>query len=142
LSRARGPLTASIIHTSFVALVLLSACGRTEVEEEFLTRTVEDGVTVVTNLPGIPIGSPVFTFEPILTLNEDPANEESLLARASYQFGVGDNGWYYVPDLRLYDIAVFDSEGEFIKRSRRVQVDLPAAGHRGYDQHLRFPESA
>jgi len=85
LSRARGPLTASIIHTSFVALVLLSACGRTEVEEEFLTRTVEDGVTVVTNLPGTPIGSPVFTFEPILTLNEDPANEESLLARASYQ---------------------------------------------------------
>jgi len=119
LSRARGPLTASIIHTSFVALVLLSACGRTEVEEEFLTRTVEDGVTVVTNLPGIPIGSPVFTFEPILTLNEDPANEESLLARASYQFGVGDNGWYYVPDLRLYDIAVFDSEGEFIKRIGR-----------------------
>lgn len=81
--------------------------------------TEENGVTVVTNSAGIPIGAPVFTFEPILTLKEDPANEESLLARASYQFSVGDNGWYYVPDLRLYDIAVFDSEGEFIRRIGR-----------------------
>jgi hypothetical protein len=102
-----------------IILVSLAQCGRGEVGEEFLTRTVEEGVTVVTNLPGIPTGSPVFTFEPILTLKEDPANEESLLARASFQFEVGDNGWYYVPDLRLYDIAVFDSEGEFVKRIGR-----------------------
>ncbi|MFC1628724.1 6-bladed beta-propeller [Gemmatimonadota bacterium] len=119
MSRARGPLTASIIHTILVPLVLLVACSRDPVEDEFLTRTVEDGVTVVTNRPGITVGSPVFTFEPILTLNENPANEESLLARASYQFSVGDNGWYYVPDLRLYDIAVFGSDGEFIRRLGR-----------------------
>ncbi|MFC1529213.1 6-bladed beta-propeller [Gemmatimonadota bacterium] len=119
MSRARGPLTASFINTAITTLVLLSACGRSEVEEEFLIRTVEDGVTVVTNNPGIPTGSPVFTFEPVLTLNEDPANEESLLARPTFQFDVGDNGWYYVSDLRLGDIAVFDSQGEFIKRIGR-----------------------
>ncbi|MFC1500055.1 6-bladed beta-propeller [Candidatus Zixiibacteriota bacterium] len=119
MNRARGPLTASIIHTILVPLFLLAACSRDLVADEFLTRTIEDGVAVVTNHPGITIGAPVFTFEPILTLKEDSDNEESLLARASYQFSVGDNGWYYVPDLRLNDIAVFDSEGEFIRRIGR-----------------------
>ncbi len=97
----------------------LAACSASEKTAPHLTITEENGVTVVTTTGGMPTGSPVFTFEPILTLKEDPANEESLLARASYQFSVGNNGWYYVPDLRLYDIAVFDSGGEFIRRIGR-----------------------
>jgi len=112
-SRNRFPILLICIFTS------LTACSAAEDSDPWLVVTEENGVTVVTNTAGMPVGSPVFTFEPVLTLKEDPANEESLLARASYQFGAGDNGWYYVPDLRLYDIAVFDSEGEFIKRIGR-----------------------
>jgi len=109
--------TSIVIH--ILILPLFAACGNREIEEEFLTRTVEDGVTVVTNLPGISTGSPVFTFEPILTLKEDPGNEESLLARPAFQFNVGENGWYYVADHRLNDLAVYDGEGNFIKRIGR-----------------------
>ncbi|MFC1595504.1 6-bladed beta-propeller [Gemmatimonadota bacterium] len=112
----------SHIQAHFLTLFVIgfiAGCSTSEETNPLLVITEENGVKVVTNTAGLPTGSPVFTFEPILTLNEDPANEESLLARASYQFNVGDNGWFYVPDLRLYDIAVFDGEGEFIRRIGR-----------------------
>jgi len=102
-----------------LALGVLAGCSGSEDAVPLLQVTEEDGVTVVTNSPDIPTGHPVFTFEPVLRLREDPSDPESLLVQPSFQFEIGENGRYYVPDRRQGHIAVYDGEGVFLERIGR-----------------------
>jgi len=90
------------IPTFFVSLliaILLAGCSTTDTTPGFSTFE-EDGVLVAQTDPGSEYPSPVFRFEPILTMKEDPSQEESLLSRPSALFSAGPDGRHYVPDDR------------------------------------------
>lgn len=111
----RSSTTAAAI---LLLTLLLTSCSGSDDSESRFSLIEEDGVTVALTTGGPLYPSILFTFEPVLTLKEDPSREESLLARSLY-FTIGPNDHYYVPDLRANDIAVFDSGGDFLFRFGR-----------------------
>jgi len=72
----------------------------------------EEGVKVALTTGGPRYSEPLFRFEPVLTLKQDPDREESLLYRPSV-FVMAPDGYFYVEDYRNYRIAVFNPQGEY-----------------------------
>lgn len=91
-------------------LILSSACSRGERHRFRIVE--EDGVKVALTTGGPRYSEPLFRYEPILTLKQDPDREESLLYRPSI-FVMAPDGYFYVEDYRNYRIAVFNPQGEY-----------------------------
>ncbi len=100
------------MRTAAIAvLLLLLGCSSDEERHRF--RIVEEnGVRVALTTGGPRYSEPLFRYEPVLTLKQDPNREESLLYRPS-QFFMGTDGYFYVSDYKNYRIAVFNPQGEY-----------------------------
>lgn len=94
-------------------LLILSACStyETDTSHAFLIYE-ENGITVAETTGGPKYEGELFTYEKILTLDQNEEIEESLLYRP-IRFIMDEGGKYYVQDSGNYRIAVFDLDGEF-----------------------------
>ncbi|MFC1629469.1 6-bladed beta-propeller, partial [Gemmatimonadota bacterium] len=72
----------------------------------------ENGITIAETIGGPKYQDPLFTFEEVLVLKEDPENEDSMLYRAGL-FLRGDDGRFYVADAGNSRIAIFDKDGVY-----------------------------
>jgi len=103
------------LHTAcLVSLSLtITACSRSSDDGGHLFRIEEiDGVPTAITAGGPRYAEPIFNFELILTLKQDPDREESLLFRAS-GFTMDREGNFYVVDGGNFRIAVFDKSGTY-----------------------------
>jgi len=93
-------------------VLTLAACGTARDGHTFRTFE-EDGVVHAENTGGPKYEEDLFRLEKVLTLQEDPQNEESLLVRPSV-FYEGPDGRFYVMDGGAHRVAVFDASGDFV----------------------------
>lgn len=100
---------------SLVLLLSAVACSRgSDTNPTHSFRIFEeDGVTIAETIGGPKYQEPLFTFEEMLILRQDPENEDSMLYRAG-MFLRGDDGRYYVADSGAERIAVFDENGGYL----------------------------
>lgn len=73
----------------------------------------QDTVAIADNSGGPKYIDNLFTYERVLTLRQNPDNEESMLFRPS-RMTMDDDANIYVVDNRNYRIAVFNPAGEFL----------------------------
>ncbi len=73
----------------------------------------ENGVRIAETTGGPKYQVPIFTFEEILVLRQDPENEDSMLYRPG-MFLRGEDGRYYVADSGASRIAVYDENGIYL----------------------------
>ncbi len=109
-----GITSASRIPLSILSATVLVSCSGSDAGEERFSLTEENGVSIAFTSGGPLFPSPVFTFDPVLTLREDPAQQESYMT-APRAFVQGPDGNYYVPDVRDNRIVVFDSDGNYLR---------------------------
>ncbi len=96
-----------------VSALILAACSAHTGDpgHRFEVGTADGVVTATSNtIPVYP--EPLFSYEEVLRLKEDPENEDSLLIRP-ITFLQGDDGYFYVMDFRNNHVTVFDREGGF-----------------------------
>ncbi len=95
-------------------LACLSACAMSDERSSSHSFRIfeEDGVTIAETTGGPKYQDPLFTFEEVLVLQEDPENEDSMLYRPG-MFLHGDDGRYYVTDHGANRIAVYDEYGVY-----------------------------
>ena len=74
----------------------------------------EDEVTITETSGGPKYSAPLFTYEPILQLEQDPSDLESLLFRPG-KFTRGPDGSYYMMDRGNHRIAIFDDNGLYVR---------------------------
>ncbi len=112
--------------------LILAACTSRSVDpgHRFDVETIDGVVTATSN--AIPrYAEPLFSFEEVLRLKEDPEIEESLLIRP-VSFVQGDDDFFYVMDMRNNHVTVFDREGNFsriIGRSGEGPGEFQGVGH-------------
>ncbi len=103
------------IHCSIGALcaVLIMGCssGNSDSIHSFNTF-LEEGVPVAETTGGPKYSEPLFTYEKILTLEQNEEQQETLLYRP-YIFMMDEEGRYYVADMGNNRVAVFDQAGKF-----------------------------
>ena len=98
-------------YVLFVLAFILLDCSSDSDRHQF--RIVEEnGVKVALTTGGPRYSEPLFRYEPVLTLKQDPNREESLLYHPSI-FLMAPDGYFYVEDNRNYRIAVFNPQGEY-----------------------------
>jgi hypothetical protein len=109
-----------LVPVPFVILLLLPGCsGRSRNPgHEFITRT-EEGMVTAVNRGGPRFTEPIFRFEEVLELREDPGNEASFLYRPR-GFVQDEAGRFYVNDYGNRRIAVFDASGAFSRGMGRA----------------------
>lgn len=97
-------------------LLLLSiGCNREVTDRRHRFRvTIENGIEIATTTGGPKFDGELFRYEHILTLKEDPENDESLLSHPLV-FTRDETGMYYVLDTSQRRIAVFDNSGRFVR---------------------------
>ncbi len=95
-------------------MAVLVSCSGSDAQEDRFSLSEENGVTIAFTSGGPLFPAPVFTFEPVLTLKEDPAQQESYMT-APRRFVQGSDGNYYVPDVQDLRIVVFDSGGNYLR---------------------------
>ncbi len=109
MSLARSSLSASC-----AALLLLPACSTENVSGGHRFSIIEEaGIPTAVTEGGPRFEGELFRYEHILTLQEDPANVESLLSRPVV-FNRDEAGRYHVLDPTQGRIAVFDPEGRYL----------------------------
>jgi hypothetical protein len=109
------------LSLSLVAL-LMTSCGRPdEVIAHQFAITHEDGVERAVTTGGPKYPTELFTYELILRIEPDETRPETLLDAPSTML-LGDDGHYYVCDNGNHRIAVFDTEGNYVR----------SFGRRGY----------
>jgi len=97
-----------------IAPALLAACASDTGSPGHSFRTYsEDGITIAETTGGPKYREPLFTFEEVLVLRENPENEGSMLYRPG-MFLRADDGRYYVADAGAERIAVFDENGVYL----------------------------
>jgi len=96
-------------------LLPLTACSSktTETAHTFQIHE-ENGVNIAVTTGGPKYEGELFTYEPVLTLKEDPQNEASLLFRPG-EFTMDEGGFFYVLDVGDSRIVVFDPEGNYLR---------------------------
>ena len=105
------------LHTAcLVSLSLtITACSRSSDDGGHLFRIEEiDGVPTAITAGGPRYAEPIFNFELILTLKQDPDREESLLFRPT-EFTMDRDGFFYVLDQGNGRVAVFDPGGDYVR---------------------------
>ena len=115
-------------HFVFVVLLHIAAgCSNRDGSSIYSFQIIEEnGIKVAVTTNGPRYLDPLFEFEPVLTLQEDPENEDSLLF-GPREFTFGDDGNYYVNlDDKLHKITelkVTNKNGEEIKNLNKVGFD-------------------
>ncbi len=100
---------------SLLVLCLVPSCDGNQYARTHSFRiTSEKGVQIATTSGGPAYTEPLFRFETILELRQDEANEASLLFRPR-QLSEGPNGHYFVTDTGNSRVAIFDSQGGYLK---------------------------
>jgi hypothetical protein len=98
-----------------ILLLLAFASIKCSAEQEHSFKFVqEDGVGTAVNKGGPRFSEELFTYEKILTLNQDPARPESFLNQPT-SFTMDQRGFFFVDDTWNNRIAVFDSTGHYVK---------------------------
>ncbi len=85
------------ITLPLLAVTYLAGCAGTDDTGHNFRLTEEEGTAIAVTSGGPRYTTPLFTYEPILTLHEDPSREESMLFQPR-SFILGPDGCYYVPD--------------------------------------------
>ena len=116
LSVSNAGITVFVFVFVFVFVVLVSACSQSDGggTGHSFTISSEYGVTTAWNENGPRTLGNIFRFEPILRLQQDPDNEESLLFGPN-EFTMDQEGNFYVSDARNSRIAVFNHRGEYVR---------------------------
>jgi len=97
----------------FTLVILLTTCSSPdEIRTHSFRIFEEDGVTIAESTGGPKYEGDLFTYEKVLTLQQDTTNTESLLFRPG-DFCMDEDGFFYVTDRGNYRIAVFDREGMY-----------------------------
>jgi len=100
---------------NILILFLLTACSSREAGTSYsFRRYMENGVTVAETTGGPKYSDPLFHYEPILTLREDPAKPDSYLFNPG-RFSMDADGLIYVTDRGNQRIAVFNGDGAYIR---------------------------
>ncbi|MFC1629241.1 6-bladed beta-propeller [Gemmatimonadota bacterium] len=101
------------IPCTSLILICLSACSSPdEIRTHSFRVFEENGVTIAESTGGPKYEGDLFTYEKVLTLQQDTTQIESSLYGPEY-FVMDENGYFYVADVQNYRIAVFDSEGKY-----------------------------
>jgi len=95
-------------------LVVLASCSSGSEESHSFRIYREGEVTIAETIGGPKYEGELFEYEPVLTLKENPDNEDSYLFRPG-SFTMDEDGYFYVIDGGNYRIAVFDSEGNYVR---------------------------
>jgi len=96
--------------------VLLFECAQTEEESPIhqFNTSVEDGVMIATTSGGPEHTGELFSYEKILEIRGDPSIEESYLS-TPYSPSIDNQGVLFIPDTGNHQIAVYSSEGKFVR---------------------------
>ncbi|MFC1529105.1 6-bladed beta-propeller [Gemmatimonadota bacterium] len=96
-----------------VCLGMAFAVPRTVTAQEHTFRTYQQNGVLISETGGSArYAEPLFSYEAILELEQDPDNVESLLYRPG-SFVLGPDGCYYLVDYGNHRIAVFNEEGRY-----------------------------
>lgn len=110
----------AIVPALAVAAILSGACESSEpTASGVASREWVDGVEVVTSRGKGRFAAPLFDLEEAVELAQDPAREESLLYEVS-DFARGGDGSYYVADGGNGRIAVFGTDGDYVRTFGRA----------------------
>jgi len=74
----------------------------------------EDDLTIAITSAGPKYREPLFEYYEVVQLNQDPAQEESILFRP-HKFTRGSDGNFYVIDSGNHRVAVFNEHGEYVR---------------------------
>ncbi len=110
-------------HTlCFLIVFVMTSCSSPEADSTHSFRTYEeDGVMISENHGGPKYDGELFTYEPILTLQQDETIEESLLAASTFAIRTG-SGQYAVLDAARFEkrIVLYDENGRFLRTFGRM----------------------
>ena len=98
---------------NLLLLTLLISCSRDDKGIHSFRIYEENGVTIAETSGGPKYTDPLFLFEEILRLEQDPVREETLYHQAA-GFLMGPDGGYYLLDQGRACILRYDAEGRFI----------------------------
>ncbi len=101
-----------LLFSVSVPVIVIITLGAVQSGEHSFTVFSEGGVTVSETTGGPRYQGELFDFRPVVTVNQDPDNPESLLYR------IGDTILdaelnIYIADNRTCRIAIYDAEGEY-----------------------------
>ena len=115
------------------AIVFLIACSEETPETEYSFRVYgEKGIRVAETTVGSKYDDELFNYKVVCTLMENPEEPDSYLGDPHVWFLADQNGYYYVADNIGLCIAVYNSDGEYIRKIGR-SGDGP-----GEFRHLTF----
>ncbi len=106
-----------------LALLLISACSNSldEGGRHFFNKIEEDGIIVAETRGGPKFDGELFTYEPILTLQQDETIEESLLAASTFAIRTGSGQYAVLDDARFEKrIVLYDENGRFLRTFGRM----------------------
>ncbi len=106
-----------IIKSTIVFLVLVACLGCSPsggVDRHRFKTSIEDGVEIATTTGSPRFENELFSYELVLTLQENPEVVESLLSRPGV-LTRDEEGNYYVVDMQQKRIAVFDASGTYVR---------------------------
>ena len=110
-------------HTPYLLIVfVMASCSSPESDSTHSFRIYEvDGITVAETRGGPRYDGELFTYEPILTLQQDETIEESLLAASTFAIRTG-SGQYAVLDEARFEkrIVLYDENGRFLRTFGRM----------------------
>ncbi len=101
-------------HLWVFAFLLIAGCSRSTSTDHQFEVSTENGVIHAWTNNGPKYDEPLFTYESVLTLKQDPLVEESLLMSVR-GMTMDRAGNVYVVDGRNYRIAVYDNEGNYVR---------------------------
>lgn len=100
--------------SNLLVLILMISCSKESGGIHTFRISSEDGVTIALTT-GIPkYEGELFEYKEVVRLRQDESNEESILYRAN-QYLLGEDGNYYVSDRGNVRIAVFSSDGRYLR---------------------------
>jgi len=101
---------------AFIFSTLLSVLNiaQSDPQQHQFEITKSDGIIIATSSGDPKYTGELFSYEKVLTLNQDPSNDDSILFRP-HPFPIGPDDYFYVPDEGNHRIAVFSPDGNFVR---------------------------
>ena len=103
----------TLILALFSMFIAITACSSRDEDSSHSFRSYqENGVTIAETTGGPKYIDPLFEYEMIITLDQNPEIEESQLYQP-FRFLMDEEGRYYIQDFGNNRIAVFDEAGKY-----------------------------